>query len=402
MKRKLYLIILLVFSIVLVGCQGTTIEKKEYIVTVEFNNGEGSNDIIFEDGDLFVVPSEDIKYEGHKFLGWYLDEQFTNPLPEDYIVTSDLLIYAKWEIQEYKVIFYVDDEIYDSQVVKYNELVKEPTPPTKPGYIFRYWGSYKDDDTRFNFYKKTTADTEVYAKWVPLPFGISYNLGFDAFATKNDLYESFFTDFYNFMIENTDVDMSKYKIENVDHFLEYCSNWNAGGKSDLYGAGDAFAKYYVKIEVGGKLENQPTTHFIGYCYQNNKYEDFIPFLMQFFAYWRTDEGYTGGASDPNNTGNDFFASAWASLVDTCKFFYFTSQTLNDKYPWFNSERVKDALDNIPSVLKNLPDSGDIDNPVVLPMLEREGYIFKGWTDENGNAISIVKEEMTVYANWEKK
>ena len=132
------------------------------------------------------------------------------------------------------------------------------------------------------------------------------------------------------------------------------------------------------------------------------YEEFIPFLMTFFAYWRTDEGYTGSSSDPNNTGNDFFASAWASLVDTCKFFYFTSDNLNDTYPWFKSERVKDALDNVPGTDKTIKLLyGNIENPVVLPPVTRDGFEFLGWYDENGEKVEIVYNEMTVYAKWKK-
>ena len=140
-----------------------------------------------------------------------------------------------------------------------------------------------------------------------------------------------------------------------------------------------------------------------YCYQNNKYRDFIDHLIIFFEYWRTDEGYTGGADDPNNLGNDFFAEPWASLVDTCKFFKFTSENLNDTYSWFRSERVKDALDNIPSVINiNVDKVGSKIDPIYLPTLNvRNGYNFVGWVDENGNSITTVNKAMKLTAVWEK-
>ena len=210
------------------------------------------------------------------------------------------------------------------------------------------------------------------------------------------------TDFYNFLLTNTNIDFKKLNINNLDDFLLTCKDWNAYNKNSFYGIGDVFSKYYLTIEVGGKLENQPDTTFIGYCYKNNMYQEFIPFLMTFFAYWRTDEGYTGSSSDPNNTGNDFFASAWASLVDTCKFFYFTSETLKDTYPWFNSERVKYALDNIPGVAADIIKYyGDIENPVILDVPQREGYEFIGWYNENDEKIEIVYNEQTLYAMWKK-
>ena len=99
-------------------------------------------------------------------------------------------------------------------------------------------------------------------------------------------------------------------------------------------------------------------------------------MITFFAYWRTDEGYT---TDTNN-GNDFFAIPWASMVDTSKFFYFTSETLNDIYAWFNSERVKHALDFIPGVNISKIDTfafktEDYQLPDTLVV---EGYKFEGF------------------------
>ena len=89
-------------------------------------------------------------------------------------------------------------------------------------------------------------------------------------------------------------------------------------------------------------------------------------------------------------------------MDTCKFFYFTGDNLNDTYPWFKSERVKDALDNIPGVGSNIVFLyGDIENPIILPNLQREGYIFLGWYDEFGNKVETVYSEMNVVAKWEK-
>ena len=125
--------------------------------------------------------------------------------------------------------------------------------------------------------------------------------------------------------------------------------------------------------------------------------------MQFFAYWRTDEGYTGGKDDPDNLGNDFFASPWASLVDTCKFFHFTSKNLNDTYSWFNSQRVKDALDNVPGVIgDSLPTIGTIVSPVKFINPVRKGYKFLGWYDENDNLVTEAYHAMTVKAKWEKE
>ena len=401
MKNKFKYIVIIILLLFLVGCNNPT-QKKTYIITIEYNNGQLSDELAIEEG-LPIVIDEVIEYSGYDFCGWYLNEELTIPLTENYTPTENITIYAKWEVSKNKVTFYVDDVVFNEQLVEEKGFATDPGTPTKQGYEFVCWSGSKQGDTLFNFSRRITKDTDVYAVFKPKPFTITYDFGYDVYYTKQDLYIAFFTDFYNFMIEYTDVDFSKFKITTVEEFLEFCMNWNANGKDSFYGVGDAFSKYYVTIEIGGELENQPTATFIGYCYQNEKYLEFIPFLMQFFAYWRTDEGYTGSSSDPNNLGNDFFASAWASLVDTCKFFYFTSANLNDTYSWFKSERVKEALDNVPGVIENnYQTTGTIENPIILVELQRDGYKFLGWYDENNNKITEVSQEMTVYAKWEKQ
>lgn len=230
-------------------------------------------------------------------------------------------------------------------------------------------------------------------------YQISYDLGYEQFDTKNDLYVAYFTEFYNFLIEHTDCDLNSYNISNGSDFINACSNWNFNNFDAFYGVANAFSKYYLTIDIGGTLDEQPIDTFIGYCYQNNKFKDVIEHLEVFFAYWRTDEGYTTAT----NNGNDFFASAWASLVDTCKFFYFTSSNLTDTYPWFTKEkspRVYYMLDNIPGV-------GEVDllkestTTVTLPKISRMHYTFLGWYDENGHQVTKVTSNAKVMAKWER-
>ena len=397
MKKKFSLILLILLCFFVFGCT-KPITSETFTITIQYNNGDGNNEIVYNKGD-YVVIDEEVEYKGYNFIGWFLDEEFTQPLPEDYKATADVTIYAKWDVIKQKVVYYVDEEVYLEQEVIYREYAIEPETPVKEGYTFQCWSIDKNGESIFNFEKRVTRDVNLYAQWTPTPFTVTYDLGYDGFSTKYDLYKAYFTDFYNFIIENTEANLTIYGIENLEDFLEFCYDWNANGKDSFYGVGDAFGKYYVTKDTGGVLENQPTSTFIGYCYQNELYLDFIPFLIQFFAYWRIDEGY----ATPTNHGSDFFHDAWASLVDTCKFFYFTSANLNDTYSWFKSERVKDALDNVPGVnSSNLVLIGDIENPVILKEVHRNGFKFIGWFDEEGNQITEVTKEMTVYARWQEK
>lgn len=399
MKKYLKYILLFIFIFVLVGCE----TEKQFTVTYVFGDNINVETYEVEKGNTINLPQD--TYEGYDILGFYLDKDYKNTLDNNYSVNKNITIYVKIELEKYDVIFYNEDNIYEQYKVEYKSKVTAPTNLQKENYVLAGWCTDPNIEKLFDFDTAIDKNISLYAVWKMKEFQITYNYGHELYDTKHDLYVAFFTDFYNFMLENTDVDFSQFNITTVEEFLEFSLDWNANGRDSFYGVGDAFSKYYVTIDIGGTLENQPTSTFIGYCYHNNKYLDFIPFLMRFFAYWRTDEGYTGGRDDPNNLGNDFFASAWASLVDTCKFFYFTSVNLNDTYPWFRSERVKNALDNVPTVLSyDLIKEGYYPEVIRLKNIEREGYIFLGWFDsleENANQIFTVDETTTVYAKWEK-
>lgn len=358
----------------------------------------------YDDYEEVVSYKENEEYDlitpsriGFRFVGWYIDEELSIPFSEENEISDVLVLYAKW--QEKILVKFVDDA--NVKIVEVNKGEKvEPLVISKENYILKGWTN--TDGQYFDFNTPIIEETILYADWALDSIHITYNTGLDFYNSKDELCEAFYTDFYQFLISKN-YNFDKLNITSASEFITFCKDWNAQGKSDLYGVGDAFSSYYVKIDVGGTIENQGSDTFIGYCYENGKYRDFIPHLITFFAYWRTDEGYTGGSSDPNNTGNDFFASPWASLVDTAKFFFFTSKTLNSKYSWFNSVRVKDALDNIPSVI-SLPNDHFKTDPIVLPQLSSTGYNFLGWYDGEGNdanRINIVYSSCSVYAKWEK-
>ena len=237
----------------------------------------------------------------------------------------------------------------------------------------------------------------------PTTFIVEYQMGFEHYNTKDELYEAYFGDYYDFLINHTNCDMNRFGITSKEDFLVYCKTWDANGKNEMAGLGDAFGQYYLIYDHSGEgsFETQPTSGFVGYCYQNNKYLDLLEFLEVFFAYWRTDEGFTTST----NHGNDFFYSAWAAFVDTCKYFFFTSETLTTKYKWFTIERsprVHYALDHTPGVINlDLQEEEKTGKEIYLPYIERENYNFLGWYDQDGNLITKVTKNSIVTPKFER-
>ena len=405
MIRRVYIFVLSLIGAFLLGLfvwYGMNVGET-YCVTFVYGNGKPSQTVELKRFERRPIEL-DLENEPYTFAGWFFDAEFQKPVPNGYRLTEEVTLYAKWDAPQWERIFYVDGQVY-AQSTQPHGATFIPEQPEKEGYYFAGWSTSDAEQALYDVSQPYTQNLKLYACWETKPFTVNCVLGFETFSTKEDLYRAYFTDFYNFMKENTNANFAKYGISDVEDFLLFCKDWNADGHDEMGGIGYAFADYYVDYNVGSSLEDQPTDTFIGYCYQNNRYRDFLPHLIQFFAYWRTDEGYTGGPDDPKHLGNDFFASPWGALVDTAKFFYFTSENLNDKYAWFQSQRVKDALDNIPGVGVEVPSFSGVSNePVDLPEITREGYRFLGWFDspaEDAAQVNRVWADGTVYAKWEK-
>ncbi len=222
------------------------------------------------------------------------------------------------------------------------------------------------------------------------------------YESKLSLFKMFYGDFYNFIINhNGKSDLLKNNINNLDDFYAF-ADFYAGNMDSCYAMGFNFHKFFLTPIEGGKLEDQKEDNFIGYLYHNNKYLDFLNFLISFFAYWRNDAGCT--SFNPYPHADDFFNSSWAALVDTTKLFYFSSETV---YHW-HSYRIKYLLDHIPGViLDNSLSNIDKDN---LGRVHIAGYEFIGWF-ENGKEVKKTNDLKNVvlklkrkdfYNYWEKE
>lgn len=420
---------ILTFTLILMGLFLLTSCKKETTITL---HTFGDEYFVVEEkiGGEYNLP-EISNRKGFIFIGWYDNFECAGEPVTKVKVSENTHIYAKWQkIDSYKIV-YVSLASGQEEVsqefpcfVGYGNTYLQEKPFTYrsrkiAGYSFNPNGEInvtdEISDNQVYHYADTMGVVRLYAVWEG-PYEIEYRSTNGVFLDKFAMRTAYFTDFYSFIVaqEGGREHLENYDIFSAADFVRLASDWRGAGGNELTGIGNVAGQYYLSIQVGGTLEEQPDTHFIGYCYQNNKWVDLIRFLIVFFAYWRTDEGYTGGPADPNNTGNDFFASSWAALVDTGKMFYFTSATLTDKYPWFTrerSERVHEALDNVPGCLnmQTLPQVVDkVD--IILPTPKIEGYRFYGWFDNEegiGNAIkaisaSKVKEELVIYAVWVKE
>ena len=144
---------------------------------------------ILEDTENMVDPQElvypavltrpeDPAREGYYLDGWYTDEDcteafedFDKPLPED------IKLYAKWELQEYTVVFETSGgTAIQSLTLNYQDMITEPADPQKEGMVFDGWYSDENCTIPFVDFDKAIIEFEdrvskepvviiLYAKW---------------------------------------------------------------------------------------------------------------------------------------------------------------------------------------------------------------------------------------------
>ena len=121
-KKLLFLGSLLFLMFVFIGCDGSE-EDISYNVSFETNGGSIIASKTIASGD--VITSASTSKEGYTFIAWYLDESLSTPFTLSTKVTSDITLYAKWELSTYDVTVYLyeDSDDYVTIEVAHGESI---------------------------------------------------------------------------------------------------------------------------------------------------------------------------------------------------------------------------------------------------------------------------------------
>ncbi len=434
-KKILCVLSLLLVILALASCDAAPAstsapEPQVFTVTYELMGGtyDGKTAYQVEVNENETVASIAPTKEGYQFAGWTKNPG-AGDAPTysfDQPVVEDTVIYAIWNAPELSL--HTDGGIFpgtetgtaaDYSFYLNHEDFILPTPE-KPGFVFAGW--YDSDtfggDRIACIPQGSTQNYTLYAKWVPegtvLPIVYGDHCVRNADGTtsampdKEAVYREFYSDFYNFIVQTRGAEAAMQSNAAKQHLTVDCvEDFLAIGNDYDAGLGDMVALAYIATgwfmgrEVGGTLDGQSTWYFVGHCYQNGQHVALLEHLEKFFAYWRFDEGFT----TPDNNGSDFCASPWASLVDTCKFFYFDENT-----SYVRSQRVLDCFRNIPGVF--YPDRLELvtefavgqTTPLTRPTFD--GYTFVGWYRElDGAPVDAISpaetEQVHLIGVWEK-
>ena len=81
--------------------------------------------VFIEDGYIFdnIIPPD---IEHYRFIGWYLDSEYLTQWDSFEAITSDIILYAKYELNEYKMTFVIEGEDPIIQYYLPNEVIIPP------------------------------------------------------------------------------------------------------------------------------------------------------------------------------------------------------------------------------------------------------------------------------------
>lgn len=142
----------------------------KYTVIFNTNGGNPVDDIkvtYLSNYENLPIPTR----TGYEFMGWYLDSDFNNKIEDttQVLTTKDHILYAKWLVSKYRVIFDTDGgTTCKSKEVTFGKEYGELEFPTKDGYIFTGW--YADTSYSVQVQENTKVsigqDHTLYAGWI--------------------------------------------------------------------------------------------------------------------------------------------------------------------------------------------------------------------------------------------
>lgn len=192
-----------------------------YEVMLNLNDGtlkEGENITSYTYGAAVTLPTPTKK--GSTFVGWYEDEDYTEPAVTEIPAnsTGEKTYYAKWEVGKYKITYHLLGGTLENPTNEYTYGTAVTLPePTKAGFTFDGW--YTTATYRSKAGNITATDEgpkTYYAKWKSAAPAIEYASAEDgktvtayvASAAKTDKIIGALYDDNNKLVEVKSVDVS--------------------------------------------------------------------------------------------------------------------------------------------------------------------------------------------------
>ena len=321
--------------------------------TIYYNLGSAkSNGGTFDKESQTFNVNEDVElnvptWEGHTFKGWVTEdnEVITKISKGTY---KDMKLTAAWNTDSSTISYETNGGTINDDNVNYRHLLGDseglPYNVTKPGYVFKGW--YDNAELLGDVYTQTkkseSKDMKFYAKWNGAVYSYTFKLDGGTLAKDSNINDEFFDETNNTIKETFGETIKLPKV--------YKSGCNASSEWKITTAGYEG----VTVKEGSKVD----------------YPDDITL----------EPIWTGG------THKVFFDADGGSF----KSGYEELATENDRY----YKSVKYSIDT------------DLQYYGTLPVVEKDGYTFLGWTTKDKEFVVETDEvklatDTVLYAQYKK-
>ncbi|PWG66691.1 InlB B-repeat-containing protein [Bifidobacterium callitrichidarum] len=138
-------------------------------ISFDTNGGSKIDPIEVQEGTPIKKPSDPSR-DGFTFGGWYADQSLATPFDFSTTVTSDMILYAKWNSTKHTVTFDPNNgNPVQTIEVENGHLAQMPGTPLRDNYTFAGWYTDKALTQKFDVNTRITGDLHLYAKWTPTP-----------------------------------------------------------------------------------------------------------------------------------------------------------------------------------------------------------------------------------------
>jgi uncharacterized repeat protein (TIGR02543 family) len=147
-------------------------------VTFDYSGGGANHDEEVADMDTVDEPEEPNR-DGYRFVGWFIDDEFSSQYNFSNEVTSDFTLYAKW-IQRVSITFNLNYEGAATPAIQeldINQTADEPNTPVRTDYTFAGWFIDQQTTTPYEF-DAITENITVYAKWIENASTVTHTVEF--------------------------------------------------------------------------------------------------------------------------------------------------------------------------------------------------------------------------------
>ncbi|PKK95400.1 MAG: hypothetical protein CVV60_01485 [Tenericutes bacterium HGW-Tenericutes-5] len=182
------------------------------ITLVKNNNEENEAFWVDVNSSLPIINSPILEH--YEFDGWYLDEFLTNQLPNEYLFTSDTVLYAKYEPIYFTISLIYNDEIYDElQVMSGSTLLSLPDIEIES---MRFYGWYYDIGFESKYIEQIIIDNlTLYARVEQFKYLVTF------LDQNNDFYQEFL------VVPNASLASPEAPLKESDDLFDYVFlNWD--------------------------------------------------------------------------------------------------------------------------------------------------------------------------------